>query len=273
MESVTRIKQALAERSRTASIDDLRTEGRRQVRIVRTEQVVAMIAEAVQAAVEHSGMLTQQQVDELLRQTRGEFQEALKRRSDAASEAEELRSELLQREDALRQLRAEVLTLRQALDQTQQDLDQARSELHAAPAAENVFAQDVAPELDFGDIVEPRTSSPAAPAAPRGPQPAQPQAAVAPSQPAAAASQPAAGQPDFSAALEKLAGTLNDRLEQIGRKMGISSAVEADSVNLEGLFRDDGKKVESNIDSVEAKQKSGGGIAANLERLKKLKGG
>jgi len=56
-------------------------------------------------------------------------------------------------------------------------------------------------------------------------------------------------------------------------KMGISSAVEADSVNLEGLFRDDGKQVESNIDSVETKQKSGGGIAANLERLKKLKGG
>jgi len=55
--------------------------------------------------------------------------------------------------------------------------------------------------------------------------------------------------------------------------MGISSAVEADSVNLEGLFRDDGKQVESNIDSVETKQKSGGGIAANLERLKKLKGG
>jgi predicted phage tail protein len=265
MESVTRIKQALAERSRTASIDDLRTEGRRQVRIVRTEHVVAMIAEAVQAAVENSGMLTQQQVDELLRQTRSEFQEVLKRRSDAANEAEELRSELLQREDALRQLRAEVLSLRQALDQTQQDLDQARSELNAAPATENSFAQDVAPEPDFGEIVEPRTPAPAAPAAPRAQQPAQPQAA--PAQPAAA------GQPDFSAALEKLAGTLNDRLEQIGRKMGISSAVEADSVNLEGLFRDDGKQVESNIDSVETKQKSGGGIAANLERLKKLKGG
>jgi len=265
MESVTRIKQALAERSRTASIDDLRTEGRRQVRIVRTEHVVAMIAEAVQAAVENSGMLTQQQVDELLRQTRSEFQEVLKRRSDAANEAEELRSELLQREDALRQLRAEVLSLRQALDQTQQDLDQARSELNAPRADEDTFAQDVAPEPDFGEIVEPRTPAPAAPAAPRAQQPAQPQAA--PAQPAAA------GQPDFSAALEKLAGTLNDRLEQIGRKMGISSAVEADSVNLEGLFRDDGKQVESNIDSVETKQKSGGGIAANLERLKKLKGG
>jgi len=266
MESVTRIKQALAERSRTASIDDLRTEGRRQVRIVRTEQVVAMIAEAVQAAVENSGMLTQQQVDELLRQTRSEFQEALRRRSDEANAAEELRSELLQREDALRQLRAEVLSLRQALDQTQQDLDEARSELSAPRADDGAFSQDVASEPDFGEIVEPRTPPPAAPAAPRAEQPAQPQVAPAPSQ-------PATGQPDFSAALEKLAGTLNDRLEQIGRKMGISTAVEADSVNLEGLFRDDGKQIESNIDSVEAKQKSGGGIAANLERLKKLKGG
>lgn len=262
MESVTRIKQALAERSRTASIDDLRTEGRRQVRIVRTEHVVAMIAEAVQAAVENSGMLTQHQVDDLLRQTRSEFQEALKRRSDAASEAEDLRSELLQREDALRQLRAEVMTLRQALDQTQQDLDQARTELHDRAQRVDDFPVDAAPESDFGEIVEPR------PAAPSVPAPAQPRTQPQPAAPA----NPAAPA-DISAAFEKLAGTLNDRLEQIGRKMGISSAVEADSVNLEGLFRDDVKQVESNIDSVEARQKTGGGIAANLERLKKLKGG
>ncbi len=265
MESVTRIKQALAERSRTASIDDLRTEGRRQVRIVRTEHVVAMIAEAVQAAVENSGMLTQQQVDDLLRQTRSEFQEAMKRRSDAASENEDLRSELLQREDALRQLRAEVMTLRQALDQTQQDLDQARTELHDHARRVDDFPVDAAPESDFAEIVEPRAAAPE-PVQPRTQQqPAAPATPPVPTAPAAPA--------DLSAAFEKLAGSLNDRLEQIGRKMGISSAVESESVNLEGLFRDDVNQVESNIDSVETKQKSGGGIAANLERLKKLKGG
>jgi hypothetical protein len=259
MESVTRIKQALAERSRTATIDDLRTEGRRQVRIVRTEHVVAMIAEAVQAALENSGMLSQQQVDELLRQTRNEFQETLKRRSAAAAEAEELRAELQVREEGLQQLRAEVLSLRQALEQTQQDLDQARHDLQASAGTQPPFPA----EVDFSEIVEPRAAAPSAPPAPQ----AQPRAPQAPQ------AQAAADQPDFSAALEKLAGTLNDRLEQIGRKMGISSAVEAETVNLDGLFRDEGKQVESNIDAVEAKQKTGGGIGANLERLKKLKGG
>jgi hypothetical protein len=39
------------------------------------------------------------------------------------------------------------------------------------------------------------------------------------------------------------------------------------------LFRDDGKSLESNMDNIQVKQKSGGGIAGNLARLKKLKGG
>ena len=39
------------------------------------------------------------------------------------------------------------------------------------------------------------------------------------------------------------------------------------------LFKDTGKEIESNIENIEVKQKAGGGIAANLARLKKLKGG
>jgi hypothetical protein len=75
-------------------------------------------------------------------------------------------------------------------------------------------------------------------------------------------------------ALERLTSSMNDRLEKMGRKMGISSAVEADQSNLDGLFANlDEQSVESNLDSVEVKQRQAGGIAANLARLKKLKGG
>ena len=80
--------------------------------------------------------------------------------------------------------------------------------------------------------------------------------------------------PDFSAAFEKLAGTLNDRLEKLGKKMGVSAAVDTNApVDFGGLFKDTGKTLESNMDNIEIKQKAGGGIAANLARLKKLKGG
>ncbi len=84
----------------------------------------------------------------------------------------------------------------------------------------------------------------------------------------------AAGGTDVSAAIEKLAGSLNDRLEKLGRKMGVSGAVESDApVDFGGMFKDTGKELESNMQNIEVKQKAGGGIAANLARLKKLKGG
>lgn len=78
---------------------------------------------------------------------------------------------------------------------------------------------------------------------------------------------------DLTSAIDKLSNTLNERLEKFGRKMGVSSAVETGPVKLDGLFKNDDVKLESNIDAIEVKQKKGGGIAANLEKLKKLKGG
>ena len=91
--------------------------------------------------------------------------------------------------------------------------------------------------------------------------------------PAAAAAGGIAATPDVTAALEKLAGSLNDRLEKLGKKMGISAAVEGGEVKFDGLFKSADKDLESNMGNVEVKQKAGGGIAANLAKLKKLKGG
>ncbi|MGE0144633.1 MAG: hypothetical protein AB7I19_16685 [Planctomycetota bacterium] len=84
---------------------------------------------------------------------------------------------------------------------------------------------------------------------------------------------PAAGVDQLTAALSKLTQSMTDKMEAMGRKMGISSAVEAGPIQLDGLFKDmDNQKVESNLDSMEVKTKQAGGIAANLARLKKLKG-
>ena len=63
-------------------------------------------------------------------------------------------------------------------------------------------------------------------------------------------------------------------LESFGKKMGISAAVESDTpTDFTGLFKGADQQLESNMEDVKLKQKSGGGIAANLARLKKLKGG
>ena len=89
--------------------------------------------------------------------------------------------------------------------------------------------------------------------------------------------QPAApaGAADLTAALEKISGGLNDKLEMIGKKMGVSGAVEGDvTPDFSGMMNDgDEVQLESNMDNIKIKQKSAGGIAANLARLKKLKDG
>ena len=83
-----------------------------------------------------------------------------------------------------------------------------------------------------------------------------------------------AGLAALTDAIQKLAATMNDRLEQFGRKMGISSAVEAGPVKLDALFDDlDTGDVESNLETLEVKAKKSSGIGGHLERLRKLKGG
>ncbi len=73
--------------------------------------------------------------------------------------------------------------------------------------------------------------------------------------------------------LDKLTGTLNERLDKFGRKIGISSAVDGGDVKLDNLFNQDlAEGLESNIDDVQVKKRTGSGIADNLEKLKKLKG-
>ena len=147
-------------------------------------------------ALESSGLVSEEEVENLVQKSREEFQSILRDRHDEA---------------------------KQQLHNVEEERDQLKEKLEAAPA------------------------------------------------PAAQAAAPATG--DLTAALDKMASTLNERLDTFGKKMGISSAVEAGDVNLEALFNTDTEEFESNMDDVEVKHTTGSGIAANLARLKKLKGG
>lgn len=237
MESVKEVKDALSARSRTATLDELRSEGRKRVRLIKAEHVAAMITEAVHSAIEQSGLIPKEEVDRLVESSRKEFKDILHEREQEAQAAHDLKEQYAEQQVELERLQGDLAAAQQELEQ-----------LRAAPAPSSG-----SPEMMMMMMQE--LSSLKASMMVKDQQPA------------------AAGGPDLTAALEKLSGTLNDRLETLGRKMGISGAVEGDAVKFDGLFRDDDKPLESNLDNVQVKQKAGGGIAANLARLKKLKGG
>ena len=277
MESVNDIKEALSARSRTATLDELASEGRKRVRLIRAEHVAAMISEAVHAAIEHSGLIAPEDVEKLVEKSRQEFRTILREREQELQRSHDNEKALEMREGELAELRQRFTALSEALTSTRRELEEARAEAEAAREAAAVMARQPQPvqvvaaspaagpssDLLLSLVQEMATLKANLMHAQAAPQPA----------PAATAAAPAAA-PDFSAAFEKLAGSLNDRLEKLGKKMGVSAAVAGDQpVDFGGLFKDQGKELESNMDNIEVKQKSGGGIAANLARLKKLKGG
>ncbi|HEX5050823.1 MAG TPA: hypothetical protein VFZ65_03545 [Planctomycetota bacterium] len=261
MESVNEIKEALSARSRTATLDELRDEGRRRVRLIRAEHIASMISEAVHTAIEQSGLIAPEEANRLVEKSRQEFKTILKEREQEVQRSHEVEEMLAEREQELAELKSTLDATSRALAETKAALEEMRAEGGAQPGMR-------AAAVGSNDLLMSMMQEMATLKANLMHQ--QSQAAPAPVQPAAAA----AAAPDFSAAFEKLAGTLNDRLEKLGKKMGVSSAVESDApLDFGGLFRDSDKSLESNMDNIQVKQKAGGGIAANLARLKKLKGG
>ncbi len=238
MQSILEVKEALQARSTSTSLDELRQQGRSRVRVIRAEHIAEMIAEAVQRAVSASGLVGPEEVERLVADSRREFQDVHRERQREAERAQQMR---------------------ERVEELEHELDVAQSRV--AELEREVASADGGPSSADGATVARLMQEVAALKATMHPQPVV-QAAPAPNTDA------------LAAALDKIAGSLNDRLDSFGRKMGISSAVDASEVNFDGLFKhNDEAKIESNMDTVQLKQKSGGGIAANLEKLRKLKGG
>lgn len=299
MESVNEIKEALSARSRTATLDELRSEGRKRVRLIRAEHIAAMVSEAVHAAIEESGLIDKGEVDRLVDKSRQEFKSILREREQELQRAQDNEQLLAERGQELDELKvrfgssaAALADARGELEQAHIELSRKDRELHAAQIelndARSYLAEAQSQLAELRNELEEARSAPAASASsPAGPANAdllmsmmnematmKAQLLQRGGSPAPAAAAGGGAAVDFTAAIEKLTGSLNDRLESIGRKVGISSAVESDApIDFGGLFRDADKSLESNMDNIQVKQKAGGGIAANLARLKKLKGG
>jgi len=279
MESVNEIKEALSARSRTATLDELRSEGKKKVRVIRAEHVAAMVTEAVHAAIEQSGLIDPKEAERLVEQSRVEFRSILREREQEAQHEHEIEEKLATSEAQLRQLEKTFAELSETLADTRAQLATVREEAARCRGELDLAHGTIA---DLQEQMEHGQAAPMAAAAPGNDlllslvQELATMKASLMNQAQQRAPIPAAttGGAEFSAAIEKLSGSLNDRLEKLGRKMGVSAAVEGDApVDFGGMFKDTGKSLESNIDGIKVKQKAAGGIAANLARLKKLKGG
>ena len=121
MESVNEIKEALSLRSRTATLDELRSEGRKRVRLIRAEHVAQMISEAVHAAIEHSGLLGQEEVDVLIEKSRKEFKGILREREQELQATREVEEKLEQKEHELSEIKSRFSELGRALAATRAD--------------------------------------------------------------------------------------------------------------------------------------------------------
>ncbi|MGA0059041.1 MAG: hypothetical protein ACO3RU_05585 [Planctomycetota bacterium] len=276
MESIQDVREALSARAETRSLDDLGKGGRQRVRVIRAEHVGEMIEAAVQRAVAESGLISREEADRLVARSREEFSAVHAERQRDAEEVVRTRRDLQEANRRREALTRQLASVEEDLASVESERDEARTRATLAEGAKSVAEERVA-ELEAA-LAEARRAVELFEAAPPAPVTTA-SSAIEPTEaqsvePAATPVQGAANPDALTQALERLTSSMNERLEKMGRKMGISSAVEADQSSLDGLFANlDEQRVESNFDAVEVKQRQTGGIAANLARLKKLKGG
>lgn len=258
MDSFLEVKEALVARSKTTSLDDLKSQGRSRVKVIRAEHIAAMVQEAVQKALGDSGMMSREEVDKLVERSQTEFRNIIEERERQLGRAREAMRQLEEVKAERVRLQASMQELLQERNQLREELERQRSQDGDPTGMTDVRASaggganvDLMMKL-MNEVAQLKASMMTRP----GP-----------------GMQAVAGDASLTAAIDKLAGSLNERLEKFGRKLGVSSAVEARNVKFDGLFEKTASaNLESNMDSVQMKKKQEGGIAANLERLRKLKG-
>ncbi|MEO0479476.1 MAG: hypothetical protein AAF196_08355 [Planctomycetota bacterium] len=279
MESIQHVKEALNARSTTTSLEELENRGRKRVKVIKAEHVAQMIRESVERALTNDDRLPKEEIDRLVEASRAEFADVMAERQREQAEYQQAQSDL---ESTTRRLEAATEQLR-SLESDLQEVEAEAEELRTqgGGGSEDLADKDAEierltkriSELEARPAQSPQQDAVSAQLLTNMMSELATLKAQTQLQQQAAPQPQAAAQPDTSM-LETFVTSMNDRLEQFGKKMGISSAVDAGDVDLSSMFdQTEDVELESNLDSMEVKAKSGTGIAANLERLKKLKGG
>ncbi|MFN0204722.1 MAG: hypothetical protein ACKVS6_00220 [Planctomycetota bacterium] len=280
------VREVLQNNSTSTTLQELEAKGRSKVRVINANEISRLIEVAIQQAIAQSGG-GEAGLTELVERSKIEFAE-LKRQRDAEIRGrEEGLAQLAQAQNELSQLREKLGELaameRESLTKYSEKDHELSGERARVGELRNL-CDILTKERDLAREAE-RAARNAAEEA-RAAQPPQNTelltqlaAQVAkltekidrePVASAAGAPVPLQDLQKLEARLEQMTSGISDRLEKFGRSMGVSSAVEAENVNYTGIFNNN-EKLESNVESLEVKERKSTGINEALERMKKLK--
>ncbi len=239
MEPKSDVLATLEAKARRTSIEELKQRGRRSVRVIKASDIKRLIEQAVERAVAGSDYLSRKEVDDLIDKAQSEFEE-LKREREAEHEAAARHAKEVEA------LRAEIAKRDEELEELRRRLDQGAGSTSGGDPASSALMMKMMEELLTlkGQV--------------GGGEP-----------------EGGGGTDAIAAKIESIASALDEKLERFGKKMGVSTAVETE-VDFDGLVSrtvEDSDKLESNLDNVEVEKRTGAGIAGNLARMKKLRGG
>ncbi len=258
MDQTAELLEALEARAREKSLAELERNGKSRVKVIRPSEIAGMIQEAVEKALAGSGYVPPEEVERLVQEGKAEFQGLLAQREkeleERRRETERLQASLEETarlKEELEGLRAElgrVLSEKEELQAKVKELESSTPAGEPPQAALGGFNAELMMKL-MGEIADLK-------------------AQVASPKPA----QAGGDESKIASMLEQVMNSLEGKIEKIGKKVGIHQAVEGEEVKLDALFTDHGDvDLESNLDTVQVKERSGAGIAANLERMKKLR--
>ncbi|MBM4013587.1 MAG: hypothetical protein FJ293_01295 [Planctomycetes bacterium] len=248
------VRSELTSRATRTTLDELRKKGLEQVRVIRSSQVLDLIAQAVDRALALRGSpAAPEERADLLKDSAAIFREMLrsemeKQQGVAQKSMEEIRSRLEVEAAELKQLE-QRLTER---DDQLVDAQARRAELEAElrvlrQRAEAGSPQDLLDELKAlrRDIARPEPAAP----------------------PVGAAVEPLSGA--IEKRIESLGAELASKIERIGRHVG-AAAPDETPVEISGLFQSI-PELEGNLDAVEAKERKGSDVSDALARMKSLR--
>ncbi len=261
MDQTAELLEALEARAREESLEELERKGKSRVKVIRPSEIAGMIQEAVEKAVARSGYVPPEEVERLVQEGRKEFKDLLAQREEELKRRTEEAARLQEAQEAAARLEKEVEELRAGLQEAEtrnKELEEKVRELESRPAPSTQEAPGAAGGFNaelmmklMGEIADLKAQVASPKAAPSGGE---------------------GGEAKIASMLEQVMNSLEGKIEKIGKKVGIHEAVEAEEVKLDGLFTDHGdEEMENNLDTVQVKERSGAGIAANLERMKKLR--
>jgi len=250
---VINVREVLHSHSYATTVRDLEAKGRAKVRVINAAEIANLIEQSVRQAFakaeEGDGLKA------LVDKSKAEFSDLRKQRELDRVAREEGARQLEQARTDLTQMRSQIEPLKSRIAELEKSLETERAKTggsaHGAPAgASSEVLERLAREVA---MLHDKMAT-------------QPQAPVQVQVPVAATLDTSA----LSNSLEKLSRGIEERLEKFGRSMGVSSAVEVGEVQYDKLFSTQ-QKLESNVSTVDIKERKGAGIGGVLDRMKKMR--